>query len=67
MNRSDYRALDMAPLDAMSEATPCPRCQQVSTLRGVCATCRAIDREPQGEAVRLFTPAPNQLPGQLSF
>jgi hypothetical protein len=25
------------------------------------------DREPQGEAVRLFTPAPAVMPGQLGF
>jgi hypothetical protein len=28
---------------------------------------RAQARQPQGEAVRLFTPAPNQIPGQLSL
>lgn len=37
----------------------------------ICDPCltarRAADREPQGEALRLFTPAPNQLPGQLTL
>lgn len=33
----------------------------------MCATCRAVDREPQGEAVRLFTPAPAQMPGQTAL
>jgi hypothetical protein len=30
----------------------------------VCDACRDLARAPQGEAVRLFTPAPAQLPGQ---
>jgi hypothetical protein len=30
----------------------------------VCDSCRERDRQPQGEAVRLFTPAPAQMPGQ---
>jgi hypothetical protein len=33
----------------------------------VCDPCRRLDRAPQGEAVRLFTPAPAQLPGQLNL
>jgi hypothetical protein len=33
---------------------------------GVCAACR-IEREPQGETVRLFEPAPEQLRGQTSL
>lgn len=52
----------------------CARCGQ-SALEGrtvayapgegfVCNVCLAADRAPQGEAVRLFTPAPAQLPGQ---
>jgi hypothetical protein len=32
-----------------------------------CESCREADRAPQGEAVRLFTPAPAQLPGQEFF
>jgi hypothetical protein len=30
-------------------------------------TLRAQARQPQGETVRLFTPAPNQIPGQLAL
>jgi hypothetical protein len=26
-----------------------------------------VDRAPQGEAVRLFTPAPTEIPGQLAL
>lgn len=33
----------------------------------VCDSCRALDRAPQGEAVRLFIPAPAQTPGQLQL
>lgn len=33
----------------------------------VCESCQSADREPQGEAVRLFEPAPTQITGQLSF
>jgi hypothetical protein len=47
--------------------TPCPRCGQLSDAAGPCATCRAVDREPQGETVRLFEPAPAQMPGQVPF
>jgi hypothetical protein len=48
----------------------CARCRQQGITRrepNVCDTCRDRDREPQGEAVRLFQPAPEQLPGQLSL
>lgn len=33
----------------------------------VCEPCRKLEREPQGTAVRLFEPAPTQLPGQMAF
>lgn len=33
----------------------------------VCEPCREKLRAPQGEAVRLFTPAPTVMPGQLGF
>jgi hypothetical protein len=33
----------------------------------VCEACRSAEREPQGESMRLFTPATTQLDGQLSF
>jgi hypothetical protein len=33
----------------------------------VCDPCRTLERKPQGETVKLFEPAPNQMPGQLSF
>lgn len=36
-------------------------------FRCVCEPCRKIEREPQGESVKLFEPAPNQMPGQLAF
>lgn len=35
---------------------------------GPCPACRtARDHEPQGEAVRLFEPAPNVMAGQLEL
>lgn len=55
----------------------CPRCQQISApataapdapwVSIVCNACRAIERQAQGEAMRLFSPAPNQIPGQLAL
>jgi hypothetical protein len=33
----------------------------------VCVACRTTDRAPQGETVRLFEPAPIQVPGQLAL
>lgn len=45
----------------------CPRCGQLREISGVCEWCRKADREPQGEAVKLFEPAPTQIPGQLAF
>jgi len=51
----------------------CPRCGQSSddgradSTPRVCAPCRALEAQPQGESVRLFEPAPAQLPGQLGF
>jgi hypothetical protein len=38
-----------------------------AALRGCEPACRDLARAPQGEAVRLFTPAPAQLPGQLNL
>jgi hypothetical protein len=37
--------------------TECPRCN----------ACQQQDRAPQGETVRLFEPAPVQMPGQIPF
>lgn len=52
-------------------AVECHRCGQRLVVPPaaprVCEPCRASDREPQGEAVRLFQPAPNQIPGQLNL
>jgi hypothetical protein len=56
----------------------CSRCKQFAvpgaTVRDqpadqplACETCRAADRAPQGETVKLFEPSPAQLPGQLSL
>ena len=46
----------------------CPRCGQTSaTIGEVCDSCRAADRQPQGEAVRLFAPAPAVMPGQMEL
>jgi hypothetical protein len=48
----------------------CTRCGQTVITRAevpICRTCRAIEARPQGERVRLFEPAPEQLPGQLGF
>lgn len=48
----------------------CFRCGQTKADPrpfGICPRCASADREPQGETVRLFEPAPAQLPGQLAF
>jgi hypothetical protein len=60
----------------------CTRCRQVTipaelveemgrssvwTVPAVCESCRKLERQPQGENMRLFEPAPNQMPGQLGF
>jgi hypothetical protein len=39
----------------------------IYTVPARCERCRDLARAPQGEAVRLFTPAPAQLPGQLNL
>jgi predicted RNA-binding Zn-ribbon protein involved in translation (DUF1610 family) len=49
---------------------PCSRCGQTVITRAdppVCETCRRLERRSQGETVRLFEPAPNQIPGQLAL
>jgi hypothetical protein len=65
----------------MTDLSKCERCgQSCITVRPdgwsvpmdrtgaiVCELCRERDRQPQGEAVRLFTPAPAVMPGQLGF
>ena len=61
--------LTMAELVEPDPALPvyCAACEaQLCGTHGRldCARC---SREPQGEAVRLFEPAPAQLPGQLSL
>jgi hypothetical protein len=51
-------------------ASPCFRCGQVKPdprPYGLCDPCKSAEREPQGEAMRLFSPAPNQLAGQLTL
>lgn len=48
----------------------CHRCGQTVITRAdvaTCDTCRKLERAPQGERVRLFEPAPEQLPGQEFF
>lgn len=32
-----------------------------------CEHCLGLERQPQGETVRLFEPAPAVMPGQTSF
>jgi hypothetical protein len=48
----------------------CARCGQVVITRAavpMCETCQKLARAPQGEPMRLFTPAPTQLAGQLTL
>lgn len=40
---------------------------RIWTVPARCESCRAVDREPQGETVRLFTPAPAVMAGQLEL
>jgi hypothetical protein len=44
----------------------CPQCGQLGRV-DACDPCRRLERRSQGEAVRLFEPAPNQMPGQLAL
>jgi hypothetical protein len=58
---------DAIPATRLAENTSCGY--------PICAKCGVYwpspespaERQPQGEAVRLFTPAPNQIPGQLAL
>jgi len=50
---------DKCPVSVNAKSCPCGR--------ALCAACDAFDREPQGEAMRLFVPAPSQIPGQLGL
>lgn len=48
----------------------CARCGQTVITRAdvpVCGVCADLARAPQGETVRLFEPAPAQVPGQLNL
>jgi hypothetical protein len=57
-------------MDTTDHFHDCVRCGQVVITRQdppICQTCRKLEREPQGEAMRLFAPAPNQIPGQLNL
>jgi hypothetical protein len=46
----------------------CLRCGQTTTGDAtVCDGCRALERAPQGSAVRLFEPAPATMPGQTGM
>jgi hypothetical protein len=50
----------------------CEECGQIAVCEIkaaalICPPCRDLTRAPQGEAVRLFTPAPARLPGQLNL
>jgi hypothetical protein len=45
---------------------PCARCW-TAALPTVAPTVAPRVHEPQGEAVRLFTPAPPTMPGQLQL
>jgi len=50
----------------------CQKCGQVRfpqsySLPYTCGRCLERERAPQGETVRLFEPAPNQMPGQLAM
>jgi hypothetical protein len=47
--------------------TCCADCGPLGATIGPCDACRASDRAPQGEAVRLFTPAPATMPGQTGM
>jgi hypothetical protein len=61
------RAAVVAEHGPQSKPGECPRCAQTSDTGDVCQPCRRLERQPQGETVRLFEPAPNQLPGQCRF
>lgn len=45
----------------------CRGCGQLQDHLGLCPRCHGLEREPQGQAVRLFEPAPTQIPGQLGL
>jgi hypothetical protein len=39
----------------------------IETHGYLCEPCKSKLYEPQGEPMRLFAPAPNQIPGQMSL
>lgn len=66
----------------MTDLYTCQQCRQVCiparlvteterggvyTVPARCDACRALEREPQGETVRLFAPAPPVMPGQTAL
>lgn len=66
---TDEREWDLAcEWDAFSAS--CYECGQVKADPrpfGACPACLEAQRLPQGQAVRLFEPAPTQLEGQMTF
>lgn len=57
----------------MATQVDCDRCGQLTAYDAaeafsgpaLCPKCTKLDRAPQGEAVRLFEPAPAQITGQM--
>lgn len=54
------------------EGTVCDDCGQFGSKillhhGRYCEPCASRYRQPQGESMRLFEPAPTQIPGQLGF
>lgn len=66
----DLTASYMDGYEGRAMAHECERCGQAGIVRirpNVCDSCKAKERAPQGEVVRLFAPAPTQIPGQLTI
>lgn len=64
------QTMPAAPVKPANHFHDCSRCGQTVITREavpMCATCRTIERRQQGETVRLFEPAPAQIPGQMAF
>jgi hypothetical protein len=66
--RAEFRT---APVEPVDHFKACARCGQTVITRAEvpqCETCKRLEaREADHESMRLFTPAPNQVPGQLSL
>lgn len=65
--RSHYRLPFERECASCASKRSCGTCGQLQVTAGACDACQTLEREPQGDAVKLFEPAPEQMPGQLGM